>query len=74
VDSRSITDDGSLCEMLSLDRTALNDDGSCNEFRTPLKPSMQRSMNVRNQIGEIDAADERIRNRLQQRSEKKKKW
>jgi hypothetical protein len=31
-------------------------------------------MNVRNQMGEIDAADERIRNELQQRSEKKKKW
>ena len=64
MDSRSINDDGSLGEMLSLDSRAVSNDDSFNEFRTPLKPSMQRSMNVRNRMGEIEAADERIRNRL----------
>jgi len=73
VNTGSISDDEDLSEMLSIDRSSLDDD-SCNGYRTPLKPSMQRSMKIGNRKSEIDAADERIRNRVHLTGGKKKKW
>jgi len=73
VNTGSVSDDEDLSEMLSIDRSS-SDDDSCNGYRTPLKPSMQRSMKIGNRKNEIDAADERIRNRVNLRGGKMKKW
>mmetsp|Transcript_9546 Transcript_9546/g.17943 ORF Transcript_9546/g.17943 Transcript_9546/m.17943 type:complete len:286 (+) Transcript_9546:746-1603(+) len=64
-----------LSEMLSL---GSNIHGNCDkdEYRTPLKPSMQRSIKTRHQQEELDAAQQRIRNRLSvtHRNERKKMY
>lgn len=73
VNTGGVSDDEGLSEMLSIDSSSLDDD-SCNGYRTPLKPSMQRSMKIGNRKSELDAADERIRNRMNLTSGKKKKW
>jgi len=49
-----------MSEMLSL----YGESDSDTEYRSPLKPSMQRSMMTRHRESELHAADERIRNRI----------
>lgn len=63
-----------LSEMLSLENNVHGTDDK-DEYRTPLKPSMQRSIKTRHQQQELDAAQQRIRSRLSvtNRSDRKKK-
>jgi len=70
----SFSDDesGSVGDMLSL-YSGIDDDGYDEGYRTPLKPSMARSISARQSESELHAADERIRNRLTAPSGKKLK-
>jgi hypothetical protein len=57
-----------ISDMLSLNYDSESDEG----YRTPLKPSMQRSMMTRHRKSELHAADARIRSRISARKSEKK--